>query len=137
MNFRSRGGGRIDSKQPRTAFRYADGCGHGCRAPLLDVRPQSFIHDIEARDFQRAKLRGLADCCLTERGEFRLDVAMNRVDIDIEFLGDLAVRGSSFPQLERPRAAFGDGFKLSASNAEAAALRVYGVAPARAWSARN
>lgn len=54
---------------------------------------------------------------------------MYRVDIDMEVLGDLAVRAASLPQLKRADTAFGDGFELAPPNAAGSALRICGVAP--------
>ena len=56
---------------------------------------------------------------------------MDRVDINMEFFGDLAVRGTALPQLERADATLCDCLGLAAATT-GRALRICGVAPSSA-----
>jgi hypothetical protein len=78
----------------------------------LDLRPEARSHLVEPLKLQIAKLLGLLDGLLTERGEFGTDIGVRRVHIHGELSGDVAVRAAGLPQFESNRPALGDGLDL-------------------------
>ena len=84
--FRLRRGWHVKFQQLCATFRYANGCTHVCRASFLNRAI------IEARRSSSSARRSRASSIVRVRGDqFRLDVAVDGVQVRANVLGNLAI----------------------------------------------